>query len=407
MEYQLRPIQQDEFQRFGHANSTAFGYVWRPEHSQDAEKVLEFERTLAAFDQEDIVATAGIFSFEMTTPGGALPAAGVTWVGVRPTHRRQGILTDMMRRQLNDVRERGEPIAALWASESVIYGRFGYGMAAKQEVFSILRSHSRLAHGIEARGRTRFVDRDQALTAWPSVYDRARGARPGFMSRSETWWRHHVLPERDRRLSDYRGPFYVQYEESGELRGYAVYGIQDPDSLDGQPAGSITVIQLLGATDAATCALWRFVFGVDLVERMNAWWRPLDDTLPWMLADPRRLTRRVSDSLWLRPVDVPAMLEGRAYSVEASLTFEVRDNFGDWAQGRYTLEGGPHGARCRRTDAQPAFTVEAADFGAAYLGGVRLQTLARAGRVEGDERALRLADLMFSWRVDPWCPEVF
>jgi predicted acetyltransferase len=407
LEYQLRPIVQEEFQRFGEANSTAFGYVWRPDRSEDAEKVFEFERSLAAIDGDEILSTAGIFSFEMTTPGGALPVAGVTWVGVRPTHRRRGILTAMMRRQLDDVRERGEAVAALWASESVIYGRFGYGMAAQQETFSILRSHSALAHGLPSDGRTRFVDRETAIEQWPAAYERVWAGRPGFMSRNETWWRHHALPERDRRLSDHRGPFYVQYEEAGEVLGYAAYGVQDPETADGQPASRLTVVHLQAATHAANCALWRFIFGVDLVERIDAWWRPLDDALPWMLADPRRLTRRVSDSLWLRPVDVSAMLEARRYSFEGQLTFDVRDNFGDWAEGRYVLEGGADGARCRRTRAEPTFSLEAADLGAIFLGGARLQTLAAAGRVQGDAAALRQADLMFSWSVAPWCPEVF
>ena len=84
----------------------------------------------AAFEEGQIVGGAGAFPFELSVPGGSLPCAGVTAVGVHPTHRRRGVLRSMMDAQLRDVHERGEPIAALWASEETIYGRFGYGIAS-------------------------------------------------------------------------------------------------------------------------------------------------------------------------------------------------------------------------------------------------------------------------------------
>src|SRR6185503_18593563 len=87
-------------------------------------------RALAAYDGDEPVALTGAYRFDLSIPGGELPCAGVTWVGVIPTHRRRGILRDLMRRELEDVHSWGEPIAALWASEAAIYGRFGYGHAA-------------------------------------------------------------------------------------------------------------------------------------------------------------------------------------------------------------------------------------------------------------------------------------
>ena len=164
-------------------------------------------------------------SYDLTVPGNILPAAGVTWVSVKPTHRRRGVLRDMMQRQLNDVHERSEPLAILWASESIIYGRFGYGLAAQNMEFSIDRLRTGLAEEKLVSGRMRLVTRDEAIESWPSVYHQVRHATPGFYSRSERWWQHQTLrgPDMERRAG---ARFYAQYEEDGEVLGYARYRIR-------------------------------------------------------------------------------------------------------------------------------------------------------------------------------------
>jgi predicted N-acetyltransferase YhbS len=226
----IRPIAPDEFLPFARADSAAFGFEVVPERMEDTKQIFEFDRTLAAFDGEEIVGTTAIFSFTTTTPGGALPTAGVTWVSVKPTHRRQGILTQVMRRQLSDVRERGEPIASLWASESLIYGRFGYGLAAEAVALEIEREHTRLGRGAEACGRCRLIDLEEALRSWPRVYDRVLPGQPGMYSRSETWWKHKALSEFD--FSRQAGTrFFAQYEEDGEPLGYARYRVKGDSQL--------------------------------------------------------------------------------------------------------------------------------------------------------------------------------
>ncbi|HLA19493.1 MAG TPA: GNAT family N-acetyltransferase, partial [Dehalococcoidia bacterium] len=358
----IRPIAPDEFLPFARADSAAFGFEVVPERMEDTKQIFEFDRTLAAFDGEEIVGTTAIFSFTTTTPGGALPTAGVTWVSVKPTHRRQGILTQIMRRQLSDVRQRGEPIASLWASESLIYGRFGYGLAAEAVALEIEREHTRLGRGAEACGRCRLIDLEEALRSWPRVYDRVLPGQPGMYSRSETWWRHKALSEFD--FSRQAGTrFFVQYEEDGEPLGYARYRVKG-DSRDGVPNGTLMVQELMAATDGAYAALWRYLFGIDLVGTVQAHLRRVDEPLVWMLADPRRLVRRQHDSLWVRIVDVPAALEGRRYSAEGKVVFDVRDSFCPWVEGRYELEGGAEGARCRPSDAEPEIALSAADLGA-------------------------------------------
>lgn len=406
MSIEIRPITPDEFETFYAAMAVGFGSSQtRPDEAEDTLRTCEFDRTLAAFDGGLLVGTTGIFSWDMTVPGGALPAAGVTWVTVAPTHRRRGVLSGMMQRQLHDVRERGEPFAALWASESLIYGRFGYGLAAEGMDVKIDRLHTALAHGTEANGCVRMIKRDEALETFPAVYDRFCVGQPGAYTRSETWWKHHSIPEREGRGA-FSGRFFVVYEEDGKAQGYARYRIRG-DETDGVPNGTLAVQELMAATDAAYAGLWSYIFGVDLIAEIRAHLRPVDEPLLWMLADPRRLVRRPHDTLWLRIVDVAAALQGRRYAADGGLTLRVEDELGGWADGTFDLEAEPEGAYCRPSQLTPEITLDVGDLSAVLLGGVRFSTLARAGRVEGDEAALRRADAMFAWEPLPWCPEIF
>ncbi|MGB2694116.1 MAG: GNAT family N-acetyltransferase [Dehalococcoidia bacterium] len=405
MTHEIRPIVPEEFEAFAAAAATAFGNPTSAEHQERERHIYEFDRSLAVFDGEEIVGTTGIYSFDLTVPGGALPAAGVTWVSVKPTHRRRGVLSSMMQRQLSDVRERGEVIAALWASESIIYGRFGYGIAAHGAELRIERDHTALAPGETPTGRCRLVSREEALSSWPTVYDRALPTQPGMYSRSQAWWEHKTL----RNVEHGEPPgarFFVQYEEDGQPLGFARYRVK-VDGRDGIPYSTLYVSDLIATTGAAYRALWQYLFGVDLIGVIEAGRRHVDEPLVWMLTDPRRLLRRVQDRLWVRVIDVAGALEARRYAAEGRVVFNVKDAFCSWNEGRYELEGGPDGARCKRSDATAEVTLAAADLGAAYLGGTSLRTLARAGRVGGDARALARADAMFSWHPRPWCPEVF
>lgn len=405
MSNEIRPSTPDEFVAFAQADASGFGFELNLERLEQTKPFWEFERSLACFDGEEIVGTTGIFSFDLTVPGAPLPTAGVTWVAVKPTHRRRGVLTGLMRQQLEDVRDKGEPLAALWASESIIYGRFGYGLAAQRADLTIDRTRTALAHEAPNCGRLRLINREEALKSWPAVYDEVRRRQPGMYTRSKTWWEHKTL--REAAPSGGPGRFFVQYEEDGQARGYARYQVKGGENNDGLPDGTVQVRELMAATPSAYGSLWQYLFGIDLVGTIEAWGRAPDEPLYWMLADSRRLARRPADSLWVRIVDVPSALEGRRYTAEGRLVMEVRDAFCPWNEGRYELEAGPDGARCHRSEAEPDMVLEVADLGAAYLGGARLRTLARAGRVQADEKTLARADSLLSWDPLPWCPEVF
>jgi len=359
------------------------------------------DRMHAAFDGEEIVGGAGAFTFDLSVPGGAIPCAGVTVVGVYPTHRRRGALREMMRAQLDDVHERAEPIAALWASEETIYGRFGYGIASWCGEVTIPRDRGVFARPFERRGRARSVDVDEAAKLFPPVWDALRAQRSGVFARTESWWRERVLRTPDEQKATPKR--FVALELDGEVQAYAIYKTTSKfESFVSQ--GALDVVEAVGATPQATAEIWRYLLDVDWMATIKAALLPPDHPLLLLIANPRRARYLRWDALWVRLVDVGAALSGRAYAREGSVVLEVRDAFCPWNEGRWRLEGGI----ASRTDDAVDIALDVDALGSAYLGAVSFAELRDALRVE--ERvagAVARADALFGWRPLPWCPEIF
>ncbi len=406
MHIEIRTIARDELEAFARCQNMAFGRDFRPESMVGREETFEFDRNLAAVDGSSIVGTAGIYSFEMGVPGGSLPTAGVTMVSVKPTHRRRGILTNLMATQLQQVAERGEAIAALWASESSIYPRFGYGLASERATLQLPRVYATFSEPVVAKGEYRQADSAEVAETWPAFRNGFVTKHAGFLSRHQAGWRRLLRDEEEWR-EGYTANVYINYEVDGELRGYVRYRVKQGWSDRDLPTGTVKVEELLSEDNEAYRALWQYVFGVDLVDKIEAPFRRSDEPLYYQLADPRRLERRVDDALWLRIVDVEGALGGRRYAADGRVTMEITDSFRPATSGTYVLEGGPGGATCGRTSTRAEISMSIADLGAAYLGGTRLATLAEAGRVKGTAEAIRRADLMFQSSAAPWCPMMF
>jgi predicted acetyltransferase len=406
MDCTIRPATRDEVPAMQEVMGFGFGFDPKPEATENLRRIAELDRTRCAFDGSSMVGTSGAFSLDLTVPGGSLPTAGTTLVSVRSTHRRQGLLRAMMRAHIEDVRERNEPLAALWAAESGIYGRFGYGPASYMCALEIERAHSLFAQPLSGAGQFRLLTAEEAPKLFPRVYDRVYRSRPGHFARSTVWWEARAFdPEWERRgATQFR---YALYEEAGEARGYIQYRIRQAWEDSGLPNSTLLIMELQGIDGNARAALWRYALDVDLVRSIEAWNRPVDESLPWLLADPRRLHWSQRDALWVRVVDVPRALEGRAYASDGHLVLGVRDEFCPWNDGTYELAAAADGVECRRSRAEPEIRLTAAELGAVYLGGNRFSTLARAGRIEGPPDALRRADALFTWDPPPWCPEVF
>jgi predicted acetyltransferase len=419
--YPIRPVSSEEFDAFHTVDMHAFhGSPLSPEERQLVVSHLEFDRSLAAFDGDAPVGTAGAYSFQLSVPGSAaLPAAGVTWVSVLPSHRRRGVLSSMMRRQLADVRDRGELLAVLWASESVIYSRFGYGRAMWHADFTLHRGEGTLAFAGQADGglRLRLVDPMAVLPELGKVYDAVLPSRPGFIARDESWWQRTVYDPPDRRQGT--SPLHcVLAEDDGGPRGYALYSaVSRWDSDTGLPDGTLTVREMVGADAAASAALAADLLGRDLTTEFRLRGRPVDDPLLYQLADPRRARPRLKDALWVRIIDVPGALARRRYSAPADLVLEVRDkllpvNAGRWrlTTGEAALDGGGFSATCVAASAadEADVVLDVTELGAAYLGGTTVSALAGAGLVtEGRSGAVRQLSTALSWDPAPWCPVNF
>ena len=396
MMWNMRPIQQDELEAWYLVVTGAEGRDLTADELEYGGRGVHLDRTLAVFDDGRLVGTAHNEILDMNVPGAVLQSALVAYVGTQPTHRRRGIMTALMTRQLEDLHEEGVPLAHLQASESVIYGRFGYGIGAYCEDWSIDRHHTAFARTHERQGRTRFVDPEQMRQVFSEVSRRANAGRPGMVPLSEHRW--------DARLWDLeftRGGssrfFHIVYEDNGAVDGYVTYRIR---------GDTLIVRELMAATHAAYASLWRYCFDVDLRTQTVVRDRPVDDPLPWMLADPRRMRRSLRDGVWLRLVDVQTALATRSYQASGSLVIDVKDATCPWNQGRYALEAGPEGAHIRRTTAEPDITLSASDLATCYLGTASVSSLWRTGRVEvRAEGAPALADRMFSTPVRPWSPD--
>ncbi len=374
--------------------AAARGFAWHWDEATAEPAKADQDRSLAVFDRGKIVGTAHAFSCRMNIPGGDAATAGVDDVAVLPTHRRRGIMRMMMRRQLEDVHERGEPFAALYATESIIYGRYGYGVGAFEEDWSIDTRHSAYAQPFEHTGSLSYIEPDAVPDVCPPILARALKDRPGSIPPTQHRWQRIASSRQSQQ--ERAAFFHVLYEENGKPEGYARYTI-DEDRVEIDAGG------LIGATPSAHASLWRFCLDIDLTWSLKAHAQPPNDPLPWLLADPRRLSRNTHDGLWIRLVDVPAALTARTYSEPGSLVIEVTDPFCPWNEGRYALEAGPGGATCSRTSRSPHLALTAGDLAAAYLGTVPFTLLSRAGRVEElVEGSLSKADAMFATAVDPW-----
>jgi predicted acetyltransferase len=371
---------------------------------EDAEKlgrVLPTDRVHVAVEDGEIVGGAGAYRFDTTVPGGAqVPTAGVMAVGVLPTHRRRGLLRGLMRKELDDVHEWGEPLATLYASEGAIYRRYGYGLASISGNFMLPRASASFYATPRPEGRTRLVSLEEALELFPQIYDRAAAETPGMLSRSRDWWEVRKLgPSRFAKGEQMRAVLEID----GRPEAYALYRIES-EMRHGISHSVLQVGEAIGATPAGTREIWRFILDLDWIEHVRAGFIPPDHPLFLLLTEPRRMEYVAGEAVWCRLVDLDAALSARGYGESQPVVLEVADEFCPWNEGRW--EVGPEGVE--RTKAEPDLRLGVDMLGSVYLGGFTFADLHRAGRVEElHDGALVRADALFRTDRHPWCPEIF
>ena len=406
----LRPVTAEEWPLFARAMFDTFNeevpLTWR----EGPPAVAEIERSLSLWDGDRIVATSGIYSQELTVPGATVPCAGVTWVTVSPTHRRRGVLTAMMRRQLTEIHEhQREPVAALWASEASIYGRFGYGVATSRGNLEGTVDRLRLRPDVDlGDGRVSLATTEELRPGAMRVLEQLRRSVPGNLARDERWWDRALRDDEEDRKGATPRRHLLHTETDGTVTGYASYRVKNKWTDNGEPDGAVLVEDVRALSAPAYARLWQFLLSLDLVRKMRYPIGSPDDPLLHLLADSRALVRGPNDGMWLRLVDVDRALAARRYPAPIELVIEVRDAFCPWNDGRFWLRGHPAGAFCSPTDGDPDLVIGIEALSAAYLGGVSLGSLHAAGRVtEISPGAVTLASTAFSWPVTPWCPEEF
>jgi predicted acetyltransferase len=404
MAFEVRPTQDlDEYTAAVFAIGQYFGMVPTTERMERSVAQVGLDRMHAAWSDGSVVGGAAAFTFKLTVPGGDLPTAGVSVVGVYPTHRRRGVLRALMRAQLDDAHERGEPLAALWASEETIYGRFGYGLAAFSGEIAVPREYTTFTLATEPEGTLRLLEPEDALDTVPPVFERVRLQWPGMFSRNHLWWQNREIDDPEERREGAGPKRWVVYESGGSIEGYAVYR-HKPGFDGGTSTAELSVVEALGATPAAMRDLWGYLLAIDWVATVKTQLIPPDHPLFLLLATPRRLRYRMGDGIWVRLVDIGPALSGRKYSAEGTIVFDVVDDFCPWNEGRWKLADG----MAERTGDEPDLKLPVQSLGSAFLGGVSFAALARAGRVEELRAgAIGRADGLFRWDRHPWCPEIF
>ena len=406
MTVELRRCSPEEFGHYLRVCESAFGRGVSEQEVARWTRVVDPSRLAGAFDGDALVGTAGAYALTLTVPGGELPAAGVTMVGLLPSHRRQGIFKQLMHELLSDARSAGEHAAVLWAAEGGIYPQFGFGLGSKNARIEIETASAVFGRRFQPAGRSRLISLDDARRVLPPVYERARVETPGMLVRSSEWWDAYRLgdPEHERGGG---GPMHccvMQFDDQDAA--YALYRFH-PDYEHRLHHDWLEVVEVVAGTAVSAREIWRYLLGMDLVERVRADFLAEDDPLLLTLSEPGRLRCTLCDGLWMRLIDVQAALRARTYAGSGSVVLDIRDALCEWNDGRFRIAAEPGGVTVERTDAPADLRLGVDDLAAVYLGAFTFMDLLRACRVDEMSAGAALrAGLLFLRSRAPWCPEV-
>jgi predicted acetyltransferase len=411
VEPQLKHMTDATFKEFHAAISRGFQEEPRPQTLELDRQIFENKRMFGFKVGRRWVSTCGDFARRLTVPGGAdVPTAAVTVVTVHPPYRRRGLLTAMMRHQLEQVAERGEPLAALWASESLIYGRFGYGPATSRAVLSGTNRRLGFLPGVGTTGSVDEVSRKEFLAVAPGLHQAMRPERPGTMVRDEHVWEFAVFDMEFARRGSSEIRYVLHYDENGDADGFATYRFKE--KFDEEPEGEVRIKEVWAEEPAAYASLWRYLLDLDLARTFSLWASPVDEPLRHLVTDARAVGTSITDNLYLRVVDVVAALAARKYAAGVDLVIEIDDPVLPGNSGRYRIvtDGDPSGstAEVTRVTTDADVSMGILELGTIYLGGVPLTDLHRVRRVtEHTPGATRRRSRRPRRHRAPWCPDMF
>ena len=407
-EMTYRPVNEDEYPAFVTALIEGFADDLPDEGLIDLiRSTLPPERTIGAFDGGEIVGTFGGYALDVTVPGGCLAMEGTTVVTVLPTHRRMGLMAEMMRRHLDSAVANGYAIAGLWASESSIYGRFGYGIASYADSVTMVARDVVFRPEVEIE-RVRRVTVEDAAQVLPPIFEQVLSKRPGMFARSPAWWRAEVLHDADWMKRGRTSKRIVVHDGPDGPDGYAIYRQKSDESDDGHANGSVHVVEVIAATDLAHASIWSYLTSVDGCPNVKWWNQSVGDPLAAKIAEPRRIMLKTRyDALWILILDVIVALEARSYESDGSVRFEVTNAFRNDVKGTYELTVTDGVGSCSRVEGDADLSVDLDVLGALYLGGGDAYAYRAANRVRGSMDAVGRIHELFRTAQAPWCNQVF
>lgn len=394
--------------KIAEVDETAFGEGFTEEELRSPIfGVLDDDRTFLAWDADQVVGVSANFSLDVSVPGGSVPTAGVSFVGVRPTHRRRGVMTAMLDILHADGLSRNEPIAALWAADAAIYPRFGYGRATRRLFTEIRRAHGALTNAPEDGSiRLRMMNSSDDYSLTHPIYSAVHASRGGVPAVDNRWHERQTWdPPSSREGAS--SLYTVVAEDDNGVRGFMRYNVK-PEWTDSHDNGTFTIYRLMSRDPAAHAALWRYALTFDLMAKVKWFNAPIDDPVQLWLEYPRHATRQFEDALYVRLLDLPSAITARTFSTECDVVVHVTDSRFPENAGRWRIAGGPHGATCRQTKDPADLALDIRVLGAAYLGDASLSEFAKAGWIE-ENRPGTLGALDSALRTDtpPYCPFVF
>jgi predicted acetyltransferase len=403
MAIDVRPTKPEEYRAASNAVATALMFPPHDDESWERSQASWDESSsVSAWDVDRCVGHASQFFVDTTVPGGGLVLTGaVTRVGVLPTHRRRRVATSLMEAMIADASAHEAVLMSLRASEAVIYGRYGFGVAGESTEAAIETARARPLSGAASGGSIRLLRADEIHATVRPIYERAAHRRPGIVSRPESWWERYLRDAVTGTKSSY---VVVHVDGHGTPDGYAHYDVAWNE--DGSSGGRGDVHDIFGTTDAVELALWAYLVDMDLVRTWKAEERPLDDVLRAAVADRRAYsTKSVDDEQWVRIVDVDAALAARTYNdANGSVSIAVTDRLVAGNNGVWAVDA----SGAQRTHDEGDLVADISALSAAYLGGTAWHTLAAAGAVDvRNEKAIAIADNLFASRPLPFSGSFF
>ena len=401
---EIRPARADEMDQFGLLAAYAYAGAYGDGPDNVVSRNNRPEWTLCAFIDGQMAASYATIPLTMRANGRAIALGGVSAVGTLPEYRRRGLLRKITAQSFIDMRERGQNVAALWASQAAIYQRFGYALASAQVGYRIDSVDIGFADGDAGSAEMRRVPSETAYEIVKQIYINFVAQRIGYLHRGKPIWLNNAL-----QANAATGPAHVAvaYEASAPV-GYVIYHMRDGRTGHLSRGQEIVIRDFAWLTANAYRSLWSWLGRHDLVGRI-VWARaPVDDPAPEFFIEPRLLHTEIRDGIWLRVVDARAALEGRGYSTEGTLTFDIgADDFAPWNHGRLKLECTADGARATSTSASADLRLSSKGLASLYSGFRSARQLRNWGLLDGDDAAVELATRIFATRFAPHCPDTF